>query len=447
MDVKQQVAQQRIELEAAVAKALEMAALSSDAAEVAITKSTGLSVSTRMCEVENVEFNSDGALGITVYRGQRKGSASTSDLSEKAIAQTVAAALDIALYTSEDPYAGPAPQELMVRNIPDLDLFHPDEPNPDMAAKIAIAAEEKALAYSNKIKQSDGASYDSHYGVKVYGNSHGLLASYASSRHSISCCVIGEGKNGEMERDYSYTVARHRDDLWSPELVGQQAAEKTISRLDAKKLKTGKVPVMFAADVATGLIGHLVMAISGGSLYRKSSFLLDKLGEKILPDWFNIAEKPHVLRALASSPFDSEGVFTQDRQIITDGVLSTYLLSSYAARKMKMTPTGHAGGIHNWYVQSTGQNFEQMLKALGTGLLVTEVMGQGVNAVTGDYSRGAAGFWVENGVIQYPVSEITIAGNLKDMFQQMVAVGSDVETRSQIQTGSILLESMKIAGE
>lgn len=447
MDVKQQVAQQRIELEAAVAKALEMAALSSDAAEVAITKSTGLSVSTRMCEVENVEFNSDGALGITVYRGQRKGSASTSDLSEKAIAQTVAAALDIALYTSEDPYAGPAPKELMVRNIPDLDLFHPDEPNPDMAAKIAIAAEEKALAYSNKIKQSDGASYDSHYGVKVYGNSHGLLASYASSRHSISCCVIGEGKNGEMERDYSYTVARHRDDLWSPELVGQQAAEKTISRLDAKKLKTGKVPVMFAADVATGLIGHLVMAISGGSLYRKSSFLLDKLGEKILPDWFNVAEKPHVLRALASSPFDSEGVFTQDRQIITDGVLSTYLLSSYAARKMKMTPTGHAGGIHNWYVQSTGQNFEQMLKALGTGLLVTEVMGQGVNAVTGDYSRGAAGFWVENGVIQYPVSEITIAGNLKDMFQQMVAVGSDVETRSQIQTGSILLESMKIAGE
>jgi PmbA protein len=447
MDVKQQVAQQRIELEAAVAKALEMAALSSDAAEVAITKSTGLSVSTRMCEVENVEFNSDGALGITVYRGQRKGSASTSDLGEKAIAQTVAAALDIALYTSEDPYAGPAPKELMVRNIPDLDLFHPDEPNPDMAAKIAIAAEEKALAYSNKIKQSDGASYDSHYGVKVYGNSHGLLASYASSRHSISCCVIGEGKNGEMERDYSYTVARHRDDLWSPELVGQQAAEKTISRLDAKKLKTGKVPVMFAADVATGLIGHLVMAISGGSLYRKSSFLLDKLGEKILPDWFNIAEKPHVLRALASSPFDSEGVFTQDRQIITDGVLSTYLLSSYAARKMKMTPTGHAGGIHNWYVQSTGQNFEQMLKALGTGLLVTEVMGQGVNAVTGDYSRGAAGFWVENGMIQYPVSEITIAGNLKDMFQQMVAVGSDVETRSQIQTGSILLESMKIAGE
>ncbi|EGA71777.1 peptidase PmbA [Vibrio sinaloensis DSM 21326] len=447
MDVREQVAQQRVELEAAVAKALEMAAEKSDGAEVAITKTTGLSVSTRMCEVENVEFNSDGALGITVYRGQRKGSASTSDLSEKAIQQTVLAALDIAQYTSEDPCAGPAPKELMVEDIPDLDLFHPDTPDPDYAAQVAIAAEQKALSFSDKIKQSDGASYDSHYGLKVYGNSHGLLASYASSRHSTSCCVIGQGNNGEMERDYDYTLARHKDDLLAPETVGLKAAEKTISRLDAQKLKTGQYPVMFAADVATGLIGHLVMAISGGNLYRKSSFLLDKLGEQVLPDWFNIHEKPHVLRGLASSPFDSEGVFTQDREIITDGVLATYLLTSYAARKMDMTPTGHAGGIHNWYVQSTGQSFEQMLKELGTGLLVTETMGQGVNIVTGDYSRGAAGFWVENGQIQYPVSEITIAGNLKEIFNQIVAVGSDVETRSQIQTGSILLESLKIAGE
>ncbi|ENM5736637.1 metalloprotease PmbA [Vibrio mimicus] len=447
MDVKERVALQRQELEAAVAKALEMAAASSDAAEVAITKSTGLSVSTRMCEVENVEFNSDGALGITVYRGQRKGSASTSDLSEKAIQQTVLAALDIAQYTSEDPYAGPAPKELMVKDIPDLDLFHPDEPNPDVAAQIAIAAERAALGYSKKIKQSDGGSYDSHYGVRVYGNSHGLLASYASSRHSISCSVIGEGRNGEMERDYSYTVARHRDDLWTPESVGLQAAENTVSRLDPQKLKTGQFPVMFAADVATGLIGHLVMAISGGNLYRKSSFLLDHLGKTILPTWFNISERPHVMRGLASSPFDSEGVRTQDLEIITDGVLATYLLTSYAARKMNMTPTGHAGGIHNWYVKSTGQNYQQMLKELGTGLLVTEVMGQGVNVVTGDYSRGAAGFWVENGEIKYPVSEITIAGNLKQMLQQIVAVGSDIETRSQIQTGSILIESMKVAGE
>ncbi|EJL6264040.1 metalloprotease PmbA [Vibrio cholerae] len=447
MDVKERVALQRQELETAVAKALEMAAASSDAAEVAITKSTGLSVSTRMCEVENVEFNSDGALGITVYRGQRKGSASTSDLSEKAIQQTVLAALDIAQYTSEDPYAGPAPKELMVQDIPDLDLFHPDEPNPDVAAQIAIAAERAALGYSKKIKQSDGGSYDSHFGIRVYGNSHGLLASYASSRHSICCSVIGEGRNGEMERDYSYTVARHRDDLWTPESVGLQAAENTVSRLDPQKLKTGQFPVMFAADVATGLIGHLVMAISGGNLYRKSSFLLDHLGKTILPTWFNISERPHVMRGLASSPFDSEGVCTQDLEIITDGVLATYLLTSYAARKMSMTPTGHAGGIHNWYVKSTGQNYQQMLKELGTGLLVTEVMGQGVNVVTGDYSRGAAGFWVENGEIKYPVSEITIAGNLKQMLQQIVAVGSDIETRSQIQTGSILIESMKVAGE
>ena len=447
MDIKQQVAEQRTELEQAVSRALEIAAAKSDAAEVAITKSTGLSVSTRMGDVENVEFNSDGALGITVYRGQRKGSASTSDLSEAAIEQTVLAALDIAQYTSEDPFAGPAPKEYMVKEVPDLDLFHPDAPDPDYAAQVAIAAEKEALNFSGAIKQSDGASYDSHYGVKVYGNSHGLLASYASSRHSTSCCVIGVGQNGEMERDYSYTVARHRDDLWTPETVGRNAAEKTISRLDAQKLKTGKYPVMFAADVATGLIGHLVMAISGGNLYRKSSFLLDHLGKQVLPEWFNISERPHVLRGLASSPFDSEGVYTQDREIITDGVLATYLLTSYAARKMKMDPTGHAGGIHNWYVKSTGQNFEQMLKELGTGLLVTETMGQGVNVVTGDYSRGAAGFWVENGEIQYPVSEITIAGNLKDMFNQIVAVGSDVETRSQIQTGSILLDTMKVAGE
>jgi PmbA protein len=444
MDIKQQVAEQRTELEQAVSRALEIAAAKSDAAEVAITKSTGLSVSTRMGDVENVEFNSDGALGITVYRGQRKGSASTSDLSEAAIEQTVLAALDIAQYTSEDPFAGPAPKEYMVKEVPDLDLFHPDAPDPDYAAQVAIAAEKEALNYSDAIKQSDGASYDSHYGVKVYGNSHGLLASYASSRHSTSCCVIGVGQNGEMERDYSYTVARHRDDLWTPETVGRNAAEKTISRLDAQKLKTGKYPVMFAADVATGLIGH---AISGGNLYRKSSFLLDHLGKQVLPEWFNISERPHVLRGLASSPFDSEGVYTQDREIITDGVLATYLLTSYAARKMKMDPTGHAGGIHNWYVKSTGQNFEQMLKELGTGLLVTETMGQGVNVVTGDYSRGAAGFWVENGEIQYPVSEITIAGNLKDMFNQIVAVGSDLETRSQIQTGSILLDTMKVAGE
>ncbi|WP_305813311.1 metalloprotease PmbA [Photobacterium leiognathi] len=447
MDVREQVALQRVELEAAVAKALEVAGKQADAAEIAINKTTGISVSTRMCDVENVEFNSDGALGITVYRGNRKGSASTSDLSEAAIAQTVAAALDIANYTSEDPFAGPGPKELMARDIPDLDLFHPDEPEPDRAASIAIAAEEAALAYDPRIKQSDGASYDSHYGVRVYGNSHGMLASYASSRHSISCCVIAEGKNGEMERDYSYTTSRIASDLWTPEHVGRHAAERTVGRVDAQKLTTREAPVMFAADVATGLFGHLVMGISGANLYRKSSFLVDKLGEQIFPEWLDISERPHILRGMASTPFDSEGLATYDREIIQDGVLQTYLLTSYAARKMNMQPTGHAGGIHNWMVKSTGESFEQMLKKMDRGLLVTELMGQGVNIVTGDYSRGAAGFWVENGQIQFPVSEITIAGNLKDMMQNIVAIGNDTETRSQILTGSMLLDSMKIAGE
>ncbi len=447
MDVKQQVAQQRSELEQAVARALELAGQQADAAEVAINKSTGISVSTHLCEVENVEFNSDGAMGITVYRGQRKGSASTSDLSEAAIAQTVAAALEIARHTSEDPYGGPGPAELMAKNIPDLDLFYPDEPEPDHAASIAIAAEQAALDADSRIKQSDGASYDSHYGIRVYGNTHGMLASYPSSRHSISCCVIAEGKNGDMERDYSYTLARRTSDLWTPEKVGQLAAERTVSRIDPQKLSTRQAPVMFASDVATGLFGHLVMGISGSNLYRKSTFLLDMLDEQIFPSWLNISERPHLLRGLASTPFDSEGLATHDREIIQDGVLKTYLMTSYAARKLGRQPTGHAGGIHNWQVSSTGEDFNAMLRKLGTGFLVTELMGQGVNIVTGDYSRGAAGFWVENGVIQYPVSEVTIAGNLKDMMANIVAIGTDTETRSQIQTGSMLLESMKIAGE
>lgn len=446
MDVKQQVAQQGAELEAAVRRALEIAAKNSDAAEVAVNKSTGISVSTRMLDVENVEFNSDGALGITVYRGNRKGSASTSDLSDKAIEQAVNAALDIANYTSEDPYAGLAPIEMMAMEYPDLDLFYPDEPEPDHAAEIAIRAEQAALDYDAKIKASDGASYDSHYGVRVYGNSHGMIGRYATSRHSISCSVIAEDSKG-MERDYSYTVSRDKQDLWTPEQVGVDAAKRTLARMAPRRVPTCRVPVMFSADVATGLIGHLVMGISGSNLYRKSSFLLDSLGTQLLPDWFQIQERPHVLKGIASAPFDSEGLITKDLEIIKDGVLQTYLATGYAARKLGIQPTGHAGGIHNWYLANTGQNEAELLKMMGTGLLVTELMGQGVNIVTGDYSRGAAGFWVENGEIQYPVSEITIAGHLGEMYKQILAVGTDTEFRSQIQTGSVLLESMKIGGE
>ncbi|ODQ00388.1 MULTISPECIES: metalloprotease PmbA [Salinivibrio] len=446
MSVKQQVAEQEQHLRQAVSRALDMAAQRSDAAEVAITKSTGISVTSRMGEVENVEFNRDGALGVTVYCDQRKGSASTTDLSERAIAKTVEAALEIASYTSPDPFGGPAPKHLMAFEYPDLDLFYPDEPEPDAAAALAIEAEQAALGYDSRIKFSDGASYDSHYGVRVYGNSHGMLGSYASSRQALSCSVIAESANG-MERDMSYTVARDKADLWTPTSVGIEAAKHAVARLDPRSLATCEVPVMFDASVATGLFGHLVMAISGSALYRKSSFLLDKKDEQIFPNWLTINELPHVLKGSASSPFDSEGVKTQDRRIVEQGVLKTYLATSYAARKLDMEPTGHAGGIHNWYVSHTGQDADAMLKTLGTGLLVTELMGQGVNPVTGDYSRGAAGFWVENGEIQYPVSGITIAGNLNQMFANIVAIGTDIETRSQIQTGSIIIDAMKVAGE
>lgn len=446
MSVKQQVAEQEQQLRQAVSRALDMASARSDQAEVAITKSTGISVSSRMGEVENVEFNQDGALGITVYRDQRKGSASTTDLSEKAIAKTVEAALEIASYTSPDPFGGPAPKDLMAFDYPDLDLFYPDEPEPDTASALAIEAEQAALNHDSRIKFSDGASYDSHYGIRVYGNSHGMLGSYPSSQQALSCSVIAQSEGG-MERDMSYTVTRDKADLWTPAFVGVEAAKHAVARLNPRSVSTCQVPVMFDRSVATGLFGHLVMAISGSALYRKSSFLLDKKDEQIFPHWLTINESPHVRKGAASAPFDSEGVITQDRRIIEQGILKTYLATSYAARKLDMAPTGHAGGIHNWYVSHTGQDTDTMLKTLGTGLLVTELMGQGVNPVTGDYSRGAAGFWVEKGEIQYPVSGITIAGNLNDMFANIVAIGTDIETRSQIQTGSIIIDSMKVAGE
>ncbi|MBG6240628.1 MAG: metalloprotease PmbA [Candidatus Symbiopectobacterium sp. Dall1.0] len=445
MTIITQVAEQRKALEQAVAQALELARAASDAAEVAISKTTGISVSTRYGEVENVEFNSDGALGITVYHQQRKGSASSTDLSPEAIARTVQAALDIARYTSPDPFSGPAEQELLAFDAPDLDLFHPAALDAEKGIELAARAEQAALKADTRITNTEGGSFNSHYGIKVFGNSHGMLQSYLSSRHSMSSCVIAE-VNGDMERDYAYTVGRALDDLQSPEWVGEECARRTLSRLSPCKLPTMEAPVMFAAEVATGLFGHLVGAISGGNVYRKSTFLLDKLGQQILPDWLTIEELPHLRKGLASTPFDSEGVRTAQRDIVKDGVLQTWLLTSYAARKLGMKSTGHAGGIHNWRIAGQGLNFQQMLKQMDKGLLVTELMGQGVSAVTGDYSRGASGFWVENGEIQYPVSEITIAGNLKTMLRDMVTLGDDIETRSNIQCGSVLLPGMKIAG-
>ena len=430
----------------AVSFAIETAQKAGATAEVGVTKVSGLSVSTRLQEIENVEFTNDGALGISVYLGQQKGNASTSDLSEEAIKNTVEAALAIAKYTSPDDCTGLADKELMAFEAPDLALYHGASVDVEQATKLALEAENAALEYDDKIVNSNGASFNSHTGVRVYGNTHGMLQSYLSSRYSLSCSVIG-GELDQLENDYEYTVSREFDALSSADWVGQNCAKKVIARLNPQKLTTREVPVIFLNDVATGLISHLTGAISGGSLYRKSSFLLDHLGKQVLPDWFQISERPHLLKRLASTPFDSEGVRTQDLEIIQDGVLQTYLLTSYSGRKMGMQSTGHAGGIHNWLVKPnlTG-GLTALLRQMGTGLLVTDVMGQGVNIVTGDYSRGAAGFWVENGEIQYPVAEITIAGQLQDMLKNIVSVADDVEHRSNIQTGSILLDKMKISG-
>ena len=446
MNITSQIMAQRTRLEQAVSQALSIAQKGCDSAEVAVSRTTGMSVSTRMGEVENVEFNSDGALGITVYHSQRKGSASSTDLSEEAIARTVQAAIDIAKYTSEDPCSGPADRDLLAFEAPDLQLFYPSEVSADQAIDYAANAEKAALSADPRITNTEGGSFNSHYGIRVFGNTLGMLQSYCSSRHSMSACVIAE-ENGDMERDYAYTIARKLDDLKSAQWVGEECARRTLSRLAPRKLATQKAPVIFASEVATGLFGHLVGAISGTSVYRKSTFLLDSLGKQILPDWLTIRELPHVIGGLASTPFDSEGVRTEDRLIIENGVLNNWLMTTYAARKLGLKSTGHAGGIHNWHIAGQGLGFDDMLREMGTGLVVTELMGQGVSGITGDYSRGASGFWVENGEIQYPVSEITIAGNLKDMWASIIATGDDIETRSNIQCGSVWLPEMSIAGQ
>ncbi|ACE61424.1 metalloprotease PmbA [Actinobacillus pleuropneumoniae] len=447
LTTKQDLQKQEKELRQAVEFALNFAKKSGAEAEVGVTKVAGLSVSTRLEQTENIEFNNDGSLGISVYVGKRKGNASTSDLQPQSIQRAVESALAIAKYTSEDECAGLADKEMMAFEAPDLELYHQADISIEQAVELALEAEHHALNADEKIVNSEGATFNSHSGVRVYGNTHGMLQSYLSSRYSLSCSVISAYED-QLERDYEYTISREFDKLQSPKWIGRQAAFKAVDRLNPQKIKTCEVPVIFYNDVATGLIGHLAGAISGGALYRKSSFLLDKLGTQILPSWFAISERPHLLRQLASSAFDSEGVITQDREIITDGVLQTYLMTSYSARKMGLKTTGHAGGIHNWLVKPnrTG-GLDTLLKEMGSGLLVTEFLGSAINAVTGEYSRGAAGFWVENGEIQYPVAEITIAGQLQEMYKNLIAVADDIEHRSNIQTGSILLDKMKISGE
>jgi PmbA protein len=437
-----QIEQQLAEIQSKVADTLKLALKKgATQAEASMSKVEGISVSSRLREVENIEFTNDGGLGISVYVGKHKGSASTADLSMEALALAVEKAVDIAKYTSEDPCTA----ELIATEFPDLDLYHPVPLDPQKAIKTAVAAESAALDYDPRITNSDGASYNANMGMRVYGNTHGINAGYTSSRYSLSCMVIASD-NDDMQRDYAYTVSRDASQLDSAEAVGLEAAQCTVARLGAQKIKTATVPVLIDKQLASSLFGHYVGAISGGSLYRRSSFLLDKLGSQVFPEWLNIVERPHLKGGLASSNFDHEGVATKDMTIVDGGKLSTYLYTSYSARKLNTVTNGHAGGIHNWIVSDSGQSDAELLKTMGTGLYVTEMMGQGVNIVTGDYSRGAAGFWVENGVIQYPVHEVTIAGTLQEMFANIVAIGAERDARGSVSTGAVLLEKMKIAG-
>jgi PmbA protein len=413
----------------------------------------GLSVSVRKGELENVERNRDKSLGITVYVGNRRGNASTSDFSEAAIAQTVQAAYDIARFTAEDPVGGLPDEADIVREQPDLDLFHPWDIDSARAAELALECEAAALSTDKRITNSEGAGVSAQQSHFFSAHTHGFRGGFASSRHSISVApsASSPGKGSDdMQRDAWYSSMRSADELASPASVGRYAAERALSRLKSRKIKTTQCPVLFESPLAAGLLGGLVQATSGGALYRKSTFLLDSLGKPVLPKHIDVAEDPHVMRGKGSAPFDDEGVTTRARKIVDGGRLEGYFLSTYSARKLGMKTTGNAGGSHNLTLRSRltkpGDDLDEMLRKLGTGLFVIELMGQGVNYVTGDYSRGASGFWVEKGRIAFPVQEITIAGNLKDMLMGIQAVGADAYNYGAKTTGSILINRMKIAG-
>lgn len=420
--------------------------LGASAVEVDVSLSVGQNISVRLGETETIEYNRDKGMSVTVYFGQQKGSASTSDLTPQALKDTVAAACNIAKYTAKDEYCGLADAALMAKNYPELDLHHPWQISVDEAVAIAKEIEAAALAVDKRITNSEGASVSAGESCFVYSNSHGFTGGYASSRHGMSCAVIAE-ENDAMQRDYWYSTARAAVDLESAIAIGRRAGERAVRRLTPRKINTSQVPVLFEASLASGIISSLVSAISGGSLYRKSSFLPDSLGKQIASPILNIVEDPHIKRGLASSPFDNEGVATSKRQLVKDGVLQGYVLGSYSARKLGMQTTGNAGGNHNLIVQSGELDFAGLLKKMGTGLLVTELLGHGMNMVTGDYSRGAAGFWVENGVIIHPVEEITIASNMTEMLKGIVAIGNDVLVQGSKQVGSILIERMTVAAE
>ncbi|WP_137174769.1 metalloprotease PmbA [Massilia sp. HP4] len=418
-------------------------------ASVEISEGSGLSVSVRKGNIETIEQNKDKGLGVTVYVGQRRGNASTSDFSTTSLKATVEAAANIARFTAEDDCAGLPDADLLETNPRDLRLFYPWQIDTEQAVELAKRCENAAFEVDKRITNSEGASVYVQQSHFVGANSRGFIGGYPFSRHTISVAPIA-GKGNGMQRDDWYTSSRNPKELARPEKVGRYAAERALARLNARKLNTRTCPVLFEAPLAAGLLGAFVQAVSGGALYRKSTFLLDTLGKQVFPSHIQVVEDPHLIGAVGSAPFDEEGVKTVRRKVIQDGVLQGYFLSSYSARKLGMQTTGNAGGSHNLEIVSKdtrrSDDFEGMLRKLGTGLLVTELMGQGVNYVTGDYSRGASGYWVENGIIQYPVEEITIAGNMREMFQQIVAVGNDTLVRGNKTTGSILIEKMVIAG-
>jgi PmbA protein len=416
-------------------------------AEADVSLQQGLNVTVRLGEVETVEYQRDRALGITVYFNQAKGSASSADLRPDAVREMVRKACSIARHTARDEFAGLADAADMATVVPDLALYHPWDLSPEDAIEMARACEAAGLAVDKRLNNSEGASVSTHRGVRVYGNSHGFLAGYPSTSHSVSCVLIAQ-EGEDMQRDYWYSTARAPSGIEALGDIGRRAGERAVARLGARQVSTRKSPVLFAADLARGLFGHMISAVQGSSQYRKSSFLLDAAGTQVLPAHVQMQERPHLQGALASSPFDSEGVSTRNRDLVRDGVLQGYVLGSYSARKLGLHTTGNAGGIHNMLVSSSlgAQDFRQLLANMGTGMYVTELMGDGVNGVTGDYSRGATGFWVEGGEIQYPVHEVTIAGNLKQMYQGVRAIGSDVDERGAIRTGSVLLDEITIAG-
>lgn len=415
------------------------------AAEVGVSHSAGLSVTVRQGDVETLEHNNDKGLAITVYYGQTKASASTTDLRPESIADAVKAASGIAKHTEADEFSGLADASLMATTFPDLSLYHPWDISAEHAIEIAMECEQAGFDVDSKINNSEGATVSSHQGGRVYANTHGFVGSSTSTRHSLSCTLIADDDRG-MQRDYWYDIARDAADLDSAVLIGQRAAKNTLRRMNARTVPTGTYPVIFAADIAPSLFGKLISAIRGGALYRKSTFLLDHLGKQIFPDFIHIHEQPNLLKALGSAAYDGEGVATQTRSIVQEGVLQGYVLDSYSARKLKMTTTANSGGVHNLTIDSGDLDFANLLQQMGTGIVVTETMGMGVNIVTGDYSQGAAGFWVENGEIQYPIDEFTIASNLKEMFMGIQAVGNDVEKRGNTRTGSVWIDQMKVAG-